>query len=47
MNKRLLVLSDDENYDGVIFVYDIGNDVDMGIDTPTPLITYNTKTLDP
>lgn len=40
MNKRLLVLSMDNN-NGAIFVYDIGNDIDNGIDTPTPLITYS------
>lgn len=47
MNKRLLVLSIDEYYRGVILVYDIENDVLKGINTPTPIITYNTYTLDP
>ena len=47
MNKRLLVLSEDEYYRGVILVYDIENDVLKRINTPTPMITYNTYTLDP
>ena len=46
MNKRLLVLSDNENYDGVIYVYDIEKDVDSGITSPTPLIVYDVYTLD-
>ena len=41
MHKRLIVLSDDENYNSAIYVYDIGKDVDKGIDKPYPLITYD------
>jgi len=47
MNKRLLVLAYDENFDGVIYVYDIENDISKGIDTPIPMMIYNTFTLDP
>ena len=41
MNKRLIVLSDDQDYNSAIFVYDIGKDVDKSIDKPYPLITYD------
>ena len=41
MNKRLIVLSDDQDYNSAIFVYDIGKDVDKSIDKPNPLITYD------
>ena len=42
-----MVLSEDENFDGVIIVYDIEKDVLNGVNTPTPIIIYNSYTLDP
>jgi len=41
------MLDFDENFDAVIYVYDIENDVSKGIDTPDPMIIYNSFTLDP